>query len=187
MIPRAAGGGVMNVSSPKFIEPDSTPDRSGPASRPVVRCSIVMSLAPPVETIVISSLPVADPRHHVLEQLRAPARGAVVLAHVQVDDRRARLPPPRCSTARSRRSCRGCSGCSSRNTSAPVGATVTTTGSRFQARVRGIGAPYGTRVDPVKRGGRQAGRPVKRGGPSSGAARQAGQPVKRGSPSCGAA
>ena len=57
MIPRAAGGGVMNVSSPKFIDPDSTPDRSGSASSPVVRSSIVMSLAPPVETIVISSLP----------------------------------------------------------------------------------------------------------------------------------
>ena len=57
MIPRAAVGGVMNVSSPKFIDPDSTPERSGLASNPVVRCSIVMSLAPPVETIVIRSLP----------------------------------------------------------------------------------------------------------------------------------
>ena len=51
-IPRPAGGGVMKVSSPKFIEPDSTPEMSGFASRPVVRSSIVMSFEPPVETIV---------------------------------------------------------------------------------------------------------------------------------------
>ena len=57
MIPRPAGGGVMKVSSPKFIDPDSTPEMSGLASRPVVRSSIVMSLAPPVETIVSSSEP----------------------------------------------------------------------------------------------------------------------------------
>ena len=57
MIPRPAGGGVMKVSSPKFIEPDSTPEMSGFASRPVVRSSIVMSLAPPVETIVSTSQP----------------------------------------------------------------------------------------------------------------------------------
>ena len=57
MIPRPAAGGVMNVSSPKFIEPDSTPEMSGAASRPVVRSSIVMSLLPPVETIVSRSLP----------------------------------------------------------------------------------------------------------------------------------
>ena len=56
-MPRPAGGGVMKVSSPKFIEPDSTPEMSGCASRPVVRSSIVMSLAPPVETIVSSSEP----------------------------------------------------------------------------------------------------------------------------------
>ena len=56
-MPRPAGGGVMKVSSPKFIEPDSTPEMSGRASRPVVRSSIVMSLAPPVETIVSSSEP----------------------------------------------------------------------------------------------------------------------------------
>ena len=37
----------MNVSSPKFIEPDSTPEMSGWASRPVVRSSMVMSLLPP--------------------------------------------------------------------------------------------------------------------------------------------
>ena len=54
-IPRPAGGGVMKVSSPKFIEPDSTPEMSGFASRPVVRSSIVMSLLPPVETIVSRS------------------------------------------------------------------------------------------------------------------------------------
>ncbi len=56
-IPRPAGGGVMKVSSPKFIEPDSTPEMSGFASSPVVRSSIVMSLAPPVETIVSTSQP----------------------------------------------------------------------------------------------------------------------------------
>ena len=49
---RPAGGGVMKVSSPKFIDPDSTPEMSGFASSPVVRSSIVMSFAPPVETIV---------------------------------------------------------------------------------------------------------------------------------------
>ena len=48
----------MNVSSPKFIEPDSTPEISGFACRPVTRSSIVMSLAPPVETIVSMSVPV---------------------------------------------------------------------------------------------------------------------------------
>ena len=47
----------MKVSSPKFIEPDSTPEMSGFASSPVVRSSIVMSLAPPVETIVSRSDP----------------------------------------------------------------------------------------------------------------------------------
>ena len=86
MIPRPAGGGVMKVSSPKFIEPDSTPEMSGFASRPVVRSSIVMSLAPPVETIVSRSRAGADPLDHVLEQLGAPAGRAVVLAHVQVHD-----------------------------------------------------------------------------------------------------
>ena len=47
----------MKVSSPKFIDPDSTPEMSGFASSPVVRSSIVMSLEPPVETIVRISLP----------------------------------------------------------------------------------------------------------------------------------
>ena len=89
-IPRPAGGGVMNVSSPKFIDPDSTPERSGRASRPVVRSSIVMSLEPPVETIVTMSLPGTDPLHDVEEQLGAPARRAVILAYVEVDDRRPR-------------------------------------------------------------------------------------------------
>ena len=56
-IPRPAGGGVMKVSSPKFIDPDSTPERSGLASRPVVRSAIVISLEPPVETMVSSSDP----------------------------------------------------------------------------------------------------------------------------------
>ena len=43
----------MNGSSPKFIEPVSTPARSGPAPSPVIRSAIGIQTAPPVETIVI--------------------------------------------------------------------------------------------------------------------------------------
>ena len=88
MIPRPAGGGVMKVSSPKFIEPDSTPEMSGFASRPVVRSSIVMSLAPPVETIVSRSLPARIRSITSLNSSGRPLGRAVVLAHVQVDDGR---------------------------------------------------------------------------------------------------
>jgi hypothetical protein len=49
---RASAGRVVNASSPKFIEPVSTPARSGFASKPVIRSSIGIQTAPPVETMV---------------------------------------------------------------------------------------------------------------------------------------
>ena len=52
MISRAAGGGVMNVSSPKFIDPVSTPHMSGLARRPPIRSSMLIVLDPPVDTLV---------------------------------------------------------------------------------------------------------------------------------------
>ena len=131
MIPRPAAGGVMNVSSPKFIEPDSTPEMSGCASRPVVRSSIVMSLLPPVETMVSSSLPARMRSITSLNSSGPAARRAVVLAHVQVDDGR---PASAASMLESAISAvvYGMFGLFSRNTSAPVTATVSTAGLLFQ-------------------------------------------------------
>ena len=88
-IPRPAGGGVMKVSSPKFIEPDSTPEMSGFASRPgrpLLDRHVVGAAGRDHRQQVAAG---ADPVDHVDEQLRPAARRAVVLAHVQVGDRRA--------------------------------------------------------------------------------------------------
>ena len=54
-MPSVSCGSVGKRSRPKFSEPVSMPLMSGRASRPVERSSIVMPMAPPVETIVTMS------------------------------------------------------------------------------------------------------------------------------------
>lgn len=125
----------MKVSSPKFIEPDSTPERSGCASRPVVRCSIVMSLAPPVETIVTRSLPA---RILWMTSLNSSGRPDGVPS----SSRTCRCTTVAPAAADSMLDCAissvlyGRLGLFSRVTSAPVTATVSTTGWLFQALMR---------------------------------------------------
>ena len=132
MIPRPAGGGVMKVSSPKFIEPDSTPEMSGFASRPVVRSSIVMSLAPPVETIVSRSEPA---RIRSITSTNSSGRPLGVPSSSRTCRWTTVAPAAPASMLESAISSvvYGMFGLFSRNTSAPVTATVTTTGSLFQA------------------------------------------------------
>ena len=86
-MPSVSCGSVGKRSRPKFSEPVSMPLMSGRASRPVERCSIVMPMAPPVETIVTMSQACADLVDGRREQLGRGARGAVGLTHVQVRDR----------------------------------------------------------------------------------------------------
>ena len=145
----------MKVSSPKFIEPDSTPEMSGFASSPVVRSSIVMSLAPPVETIVSTSQPARIRSIASTNSSGPAARGAVVLAHVQVGDRRAR--PPAASIVESAISSvvYGMFGLLSRKTSAPVIAQVRTTGSLFQALALGLIAQLASRARRARRAPRR--------------------------------
>ena len=91
MIPRAAGGGVMKVSSPKFIDPglDAGEVRlSGQAGGALLDRHVV-GAARRDHGDQLAAL--ADARDHILEELRAPAGRAVVLAHVQVHHGRARL------------------------------------------------------------------------------------------------
>ena len=132
MIPRPAAGGVMKVSSPKFIEPDSTPEMSGCASRPVVRSSIVMSLLPPVETIVSSSLPA---RMRSITSLNSSGRPLGVPSSSRTCRCTTVAPAAAASMLESAISAvvYGMFGLFSRNTSAPVTATVSTTGLLFQA------------------------------------------------------
>jgi hypothetical protein len=83
--------------------------------------SIVMSLAPPVDTIVVSASGRAIRSDHVLNSSGRPL-GSVVLAHVQVHDR----GPgglARCSESAISSVAYGMLGLFSRNTSAPVTAT----------------------------------------------------------------
>ena len=125
MIPRPAGGGVMKVSSPKFIEPDSTPEMSGCASRPggpLLDRHVVAAAGGHHREQVAAR---ADPLDHVLEQLGAPARRAVVLAHVQVHDGGSGRAPPRSLESAISAVVYGMLGLFSRKTSAPVTATVT--------------------------------------------------------------
>ncbi len=91
-IPRPAGGGVMKVSSPKFIEPDSTPEMSGLASRPgraLLDRHVVRAAGRDHREDRASG---ADAVDHIDEELGPSARRAVVLADVEVSDRRAGLP-----------------------------------------------------------------------------------------------
>ena len=137
--PRPAGGGVMKVSSPKFIEPDSTPEMSGFASRPVVRSSIVMSLAPPVETIVSSSEPA---RIRSITSRNSSGRPLGVPSSSRTCRWTTVAPASLASMLESAISSvvYGMFGLFSRKTSAPVTATVTTTGLLFHAH-RGLLLP----------------------------------------------
>ncbi len=122
----------MKVSSPKFIEPDSTPERSGLASSPVVRSSIVMSLAPPVETIVSRSLPA---RIRSITSLNSSGRPDGVPSSSRTCRWTTVAPAAADSMLDAAISAvvYGRLGLFSRVTSAPVTATVTTTGLLFQA------------------------------------------------------
>ncbi len=131
-IPRPAGGGVMKVSSPKFIEPDSTPEMSGDASSPVVRSSIVMSLLPPVDTIVRRSG--APARIRSMTSTKSSGRPLGVPSSSRTCRWAMAAPAAAASIAESATSfvVYGMFGLFSRNTSAPVMAQVTTTGSESQ-------------------------------------------------------
>ena len=122
----------MKVSSPKFIEPDSTPEMSGFASRPVVRSSIVMSLAPPVETMVRISEPA---RMRSIASTNSSGRPLGVPSSSRTCRWATVAPAPAAPMVESAISSvvYGMFGLFSRKTSAPVIAHVTTTGSLFQA------------------------------------------------------
>ena len=90
-MPSVSCGSVGKRSRPKLSEPVSMPLMSGRASRPVERSSIVMPIAPPVETIVTMSQAARIPSTVCRNSSALRARRAVVLAHVQVRDRGARL------------------------------------------------------------------------------------------------
>ncbi len=134
-MPRPAGGGVMKVSSPKFIEPDSTPEMSGFACSPVVRSSIVMSLEPPVETIVRMSQPA---RIRSITSTNSSGRPLGVPSSSRTWRWAMVAPASAAPIAESAISAvvYGMFGLFSRNTSAPVIAQVTTTGFSFQALIR---------------------------------------------------
>ena len=86
-MPSVSCGSVGKRSRPKFSEPVSMPLMSGRASRPVERCSIVMPMAPPVETIVTMSQASRIWSMAAVNSSADGARRAVGLAHVQVRDR----------------------------------------------------------------------------------------------------
>ena len=125
----------MNGSSPKFIEPVSTPAMSGAASRPAIRSSIDIQTAPPVETIVTMS---------DRSRMRATVstKSSLRADGVPSSSRTWRWATPAPASAQAATSAAisagvcGSAGLSSRVTSAPVGATVSTTGCASQLTAR---------------------------------------------------
>ena len=134
-MPSVSCGSVGKRSRPKFSEPVSMPLMSGRASRPVERCSIVMPMAPPVETIVTMS---QASRIWSMAALNSSAE-ALGVPSASRTCRCATAAPAAWQAATSAAissGVYGTAGLCSRVTSAPVGATTMTTGCSAQRRSR---------------------------------------------------
>ena len=132
---RASGGLVTKRSSPKFIEPVSTPARSGRASNPVIRSSIDIHTAPPVETMVTIGV---RPPINAIASSNSPGRLLGEPSSSRTCKWQTEAPASAHAATSVAISAGVCAsaGLSARVTSAPVGATVTTTGSSSHVTAR---------------------------------------------------